>query len=94
MPAGFAECLSDPCSVKKRRGHSVGGAPEQRYQSLPVCAAAQIPTRAQDILVRKELGHMPGALIGMFKSGSRSKAGGVCLQPVVGATRHFRVDTD
>ncbi|XP_006870332.1 PREDICTED: autophagy-related protein 16-2 [Chrysochloris asiatica] len=35
---------------KKRRGHSVGGAPEQRYQSIPVCVAAQIPTRAQDVL--------------------------------------------
>ncbi|XP_007939161.2 protein Atg16l2 [Orycteropus afer afer] len=35
---------------KKRRGHSVGGAPEQRYQSLPVCVAARLPTRAQDVL--------------------------------------------
>ncbi|XP_060015924.1 protein Atg16l2 isoform X3 [Lagenorhynchus albirostris] len=35
---------------KKRRGHSVGGAPEQRYQSIPVCVAARLPTRAQDVL--------------------------------------------
>ncbi|KAL6062486.1 hypothetical protein STEG23_018577 [Scotinomys teguina] len=35
---------------KKRRGHSVGGAPEQRYQSIPVCVSAQIPTQAQDVL--------------------------------------------
>ncbi|KAM5248155.1 protein Atg16l2 [Ctenodactylus gundi] len=35
---------------KKRRGHSVGGAPEQRYQSIPVCVAAQLPVRAQDVL--------------------------------------------
>ncbi|KAL2806724.1 protein Atg16l2 isoform 2 [Daubentonia madagascariensis] len=35
---------------KKRRGHSVGGAPEQRYQSIPVCVAARLPTRSQDVL--------------------------------------------
>ncbi|CAH6792714.1 Atg16l2 [Phodopus roborovskii] len=35
---------------KKRRGHSVGGVPEQRYQSIPVCVSAQIPTQAQDVL--------------------------------------------
>ncbi|KAL1774444.1 autophagy-related protein 16-2 isoform X1 [Sigmodon hispidus] len=35
---------------KKRRGHSVGGAPEQRYQSIPVCVSAQIPTQALDVL--------------------------------------------
>ena len=35
---------------KKRRGHSVGGAPEQRYQSIPVCVSAQIPSQAQDVL--------------------------------------------
>ncbi|XP_022449460.1 autophagy-related protein 16-2 isoform X2 [Monodon monoceros] len=39
-----------PFSFKKRRGHSVGGAPEQRYQSIPVCVAARLPTRAQDVL--------------------------------------------
>ncbi|XP_031243435.1 autophagy-related protein 16-2 isoform X1 [Mastomys coucha] len=39
-----------PFSFKKRRGHSVGGAPEQRYQSIPVCVSAQIPSRAQDVL--------------------------------------------
>nr|XP_045364718.1 protein Atg16l2 isoform X3 [Camelus bactrianus] len=35
---------------KKRRGHSIGGAPEQRYQSIPMCVAARLPTRAQDVL--------------------------------------------
>ncbi|XP_048215559.1 protein Atg16l2 isoform X3 [Perognathus longimembris pacificus] len=35
---------------KKRRGHSVGGAPEQLYQSIPVCVAARLPTQAQDVL--------------------------------------------
>ncbi|XP_051005017.1 protein Atg16l2 isoform X1 [Acomys russatus] len=35
---------------KKRRGHSVGGAPEQRYQSIPICVCAQIPTQAWDVL--------------------------------------------
>ncbi|XP_044609518.2 protein Atg16l2 isoform X1 [Equus asinus] len=35
---------------KKRRGHSVGGAPEQRYQSIPVCVAARLPTWTQDVL--------------------------------------------
>ncbi|KAM4848399.1 protein Atg16l2 isoform X2 [Urocitellus parryii] len=35
---------------KKRRGHSIGGAPEQRYQSIPVCVAARLPTWAQDVL--------------------------------------------
>ncbi|XP_029770560.1 autophagy-related protein 16-2 isoform X3 [Suricata suricatta] len=39
-----------PFSFKKRRGHSIGGAPEQRYQSIPVCVAAQPPTRVQDVL--------------------------------------------
>ncbi|XP_038203144.1 protein Atg16l2 isoform X2 [Arvicola amphibius] len=39
-----------PFSFKKRRGHSVGGAPEQRYQSLPVCVSARIPAQAQDVL--------------------------------------------
>ncbi|XP_021023575.1 autophagy-related protein 16-2 isoform X1 [Mus caroli] len=39
-----------PFSFKKRRGHSVGGAPEQRYQSIPVCVSAQIPSQAQDVL--------------------------------------------
>nr|XP_020019503.1 autophagy-related protein 16-2 isoform X1 [Castor canadensis] len=35
---------------KKRRGHSIGGAPEQRYQSIPVCVAARLPTHARDVL--------------------------------------------
>uniref|UniRef100_A0A8C9DJF3 Autophagy related 16 like 2 n=1 Tax=Prolemur simus TaxID=1328070 RepID=A0A8C9DJF3_PROSS len=35
---------------KKRRGHSIGGASEQRYQSIPVCVVARLPTRAQDVL--------------------------------------------
>ncbi|GAB1292402.1 Protein Atg16l2 [Apodemus speciosus] len=35
---------------KKRRGHSVGGVPEQRYQSIPVCVSAQMPSQAQDVL--------------------------------------------
>nr|XP_048285467.1 protein Atg16l2 isoform X2 [Myodes glareolus] len=39
-----------PFSFKKRRGHSVGGAPEQRYQSIPVCVSARLPTQAQDVL--------------------------------------------
>ncbi|XP_051707128.1 protein Atg16l2 isoform X5 [Oryctolagus cuniculus] len=39
-----------PFSFKKRRGHSVGGAPEQRYHSIPVCVAARVPTWAQDAL--------------------------------------------
>ncbi|KAI5193130.1 protein Atg16l2 isoform X1 [Manis pentadactyla] len=34
----------------KRRGHSIGGVPEQRYQSLPVCVAARLPAQAQDVL--------------------------------------------
>ncbi|XP_069327113.1 protein Atg16l2 isoform X2 [Eulemur rufifrons] len=39
-----------PFSFKKRRGHSIGGASEQRYQSIPVCVVARLPTRAQDVL--------------------------------------------
>ncbi|XP_055279592.1 protein Atg16l2 isoform X2 [Moschus berezovskii] len=35
---------------KKRRGHSIGGVPEQRYQSIPVCVTARLPTQAQDVL--------------------------------------------
>lgn len=34
---------------KKRRGHSVGGAPEHCYQSLPICVAARLPAWAQDV---------------------------------------------
>uniref|UniRef100_G3TR65 Protein Atg16l2 n=1 Tax=Loxodonta africana TaxID=9785 RepID=G3TR65_LOXAF len=47
-----AETLALPPEPEsqKRRGHSVGGAPEQRYQSIPVCVAARLPTRAQDVL--------------------------------------------
>ncbi|XP_035120045.2 protein Atg16l2 isoform X3 [Callithrix jacchus] len=39
-----------PFSFKKRRGHSIGGAPEQRYQSIPICVAARLPAQAQDVL--------------------------------------------
>ncbi|KAM6172465.1 protein Atg16l2 isoform 1-T2 [Erethizon dorsatum] len=39
-----------PFSFKKRRGHSIGGVPEQRYQSIPVCVAAQLPVQAQEVL--------------------------------------------
>nr|XP_028689634.1 autophagy-related protein 16-2 isoform X2 [Macaca mulatta] len=39
-----------PFSFKKRRGHSIGGAPEQRYQIIPVCVATRLPTQAQDVL--------------------------------------------
>ncbi|XP_010601537.1 autophagy-related protein 16-2 isoform X3 [Fukomys damarensis] len=35
---------------KKRRGHSIGGVPEHRYQSIPVCVAAQLPSQALDVL--------------------------------------------
>ncbi|XP_068926908.1 protein Atg16l2 isoform X2 [Petaurus breviceps papuanus] len=34
---------------RKRRGHSVSGAPEARYPSLPVCGVSCLPARAQDI---------------------------------------------
>ncbi|XP_074072906.1 protein Atg16l2 isoform X3 [Macrotis lagotis] len=34
---------------RKRRGHSVSGALEARYPSLPVCGASCLPARAQDI---------------------------------------------
>lgn len=67
-----------PCSFKKRRGHSVGGIPEQRYQSIPVCAAAQLPVQAQDVLVREEPGLMWGAGMGVqapAQVGQGSKAG-------------------
>uniref|UniRef100_A0A2K6NNW6 Protein Atg16l2 n=1 Tax=Rhinopithecus roxellana TaxID=61622 RepID=A0A2K6NNW6_RHIRO len=39
-----------PFSFKKRRGHSIGGAPEQRYQIIPVCVATRLPTQVQDVL--------------------------------------------
>ncbi|XP_077723028.1 protein Atg16l2 isoform X1 [Canis aureus] len=35
---------------KKRRGRSIGGASEQRYQSIPVCVAAQPPSQVLDVL--------------------------------------------
>ncbi|XP_074072905.1 protein Atg16l2 isoform X2 [Macrotis lagotis] len=38
-----------PFSFRKRRGHSVSGALEARYPSLPVCGASCLPARAQDI---------------------------------------------
>ncbi|XP_036603136.1 protein Atg16l2 [Trichosurus vulpecula] len=34
---------------RKRRGHSVSGAPETRYPSIPVCGVSCLPARAQDI---------------------------------------------
>ncbi|XP_027703822.1 autophagy-related protein 16-2 isoform X7 [Vombatus ursinus] len=34
---------------RKRRGHSVSGAPEARYPSIPVCGVSCLPARAQDI---------------------------------------------
>uniref|UniRef100_A0A8C0JQ62 Protein Atg16l2 n=1 Tax=Canis lupus dingo TaxID=286419 RepID=A0A8C0JQ62_CANLU len=37
-------------SFKKRRGRSIGGASEQRYQSIPVCVAAQPPSQVLDVL--------------------------------------------
>ncbi|XP_036115732.1 protein Atg16l2 [Molossus molossus] len=37
-------------NFKKRRGHSIGGVPEQRYQSIPVCVSARLPTLVQDVL--------------------------------------------
>uniref|UniRef100_A0A4X2LHR3 Protein Atg16l2 n=1 Tax=Vombatus ursinus TaxID=29139 RepID=A0A4X2LHR3_VOMUR len=38
-----------PFSFRKRRGHSVSGAPEARYPSIPVCGVSCLPARAQDI---------------------------------------------
>ncbi|XP_004863338.1 autophagy-related protein 16-2 isoform X3 [Heterocephalus glaber] len=35
---------------KKRRGHSIGGVPEQQYQSIPICVAAKLPVQALDVL--------------------------------------------
>ncbi|XP_044927334.1 protein Atg16l2 isoform X9 [Mustela putorius furo] len=45
------DVVKELLDFKKRRGHSVGGAPEQRYQSIPVCVAARPPTQVQDVLV-------------------------------------------
>lgn len=53
-------------SFKKRRGHSVGGVPEQRYQSIPVCVAARLPTRAQDVLVRRSWATCRGCWYGEY----------------------------
>lgn len=61
MSEGLAICFPDTClpsSFKKRRGRSIGGASEQRYQSIPVCVAAQPPSQVLDVLVREGLGHM------------------------------------
>ncbi|XP_032709062.1 autophagy-related protein 16-2 isoform X4 [Lontra canadensis] len=44
------DVVKELLDFKKRRGHSVGGAPEQRYQSIPVCVAARPPTQVQDVL--------------------------------------------
>nr|XP_020845284.1 autophagy-related protein 16-2 isoform X2 [Phascolarctos cinereus] len=38
-----------PFSFRKRRGHSVSGAPEARYPSIRVCGVSCLPARAQDI---------------------------------------------
>lgn len=72
--------LTSSCSFKKRRGHSVGGAPEQRYQSIPVCVAARLPTRAQDVLVRRSwakcMGYNMGVQVpGVVQGGWGSKNG-------------------
>ncbi|XP_027436029.1 autophagy-related protein 16-2 isoform X3 [Zalophus californianus] len=50
LKSGTGEKWKRPFSFKKRRGHSIGGAPEPRYQSIPVCVAAQPPTQVQDVL--------------------------------------------
>uniref|UniRef100_A0A452TZ07 Protein Atg16l2 n=1 Tax=Ursus maritimus TaxID=29073 RepID=A0A452TZ07_URSMA len=44
------DVVKELLDFKKRRGHSIGGAPEQRYQSIPVCVAAQPPSQVQDVL--------------------------------------------
>ncbi|KAF3830115.1 hypothetical protein GH733_001540 [Mirounga leonina] len=44
------DVVKELLDFKKRRGHSIGGAPEPRYQSIPVCVAAQPPTQVQDVL--------------------------------------------
>ncbi|XP_045872397.1 protein Atg16l2 isoform X2 [Meles meles] len=44
------DVVKELLDFKKRRGHSVGGVPEQRYQSIPVCVAARPPTQVQDVL--------------------------------------------
>ncbi|XP_022377556.1 autophagy-related protein 16-2 isoform X1 [Enhydra lutris kenyoni] len=44
------DVVKELLDFKKRRGHSVGGAPEQRYQSIPMCVAARPPTQVQDVL--------------------------------------------
>ncbi|XP_062950125.1 protein Atg16l2 isoform X2 [Cynocephalus volans] len=44
------DVVKELLDFKKRRGHSIGGASEQRYQSIPVCVAARLPTQVQDVL--------------------------------------------
>ncbi|EFB16101.1 hypothetical protein PANDA_016944, partial [Ailuropoda melanoleuca] len=44
------DVVKELLDFKKRRGHSIGGAPELRYQSIPVCVAAQPPSQVQDVL--------------------------------------------
>lgn len=67
-------------SFKKRRGHSIGGAPEQRYQSIPVCVTARLPTQAQDVLVRRSwakcMGYDMGVQVSGAVSGSRGSKDG------------------
>ncbi|XP_057606003.1 protein Atg16l2 isoform X3 [Hippopotamus amphibius kiboko] len=46
----YVDVVKGLLDFKKRRGHSIGGAPEQRYHSIPVCVAARLPTQAQDVL--------------------------------------------
>lgn len=71
----LAECLPNAPPSFKRRGHSIGGVPEQRYQSLPVCVAARLPAQAQDVLVSTELGPMGGVLMwGLWAQGWAEEA--------------------
>ena len=72
----------------------MGGAREQRYQSIPVCLAARLPTRAQDVLVRTA-GRGWGRRSQEWPRGGRgSRPGGwagagISPQPVPGAPWHF-----
>lgn len=72
--------LTPTPSFKKRRGHSIGGAPEQRYQSIPVCVTARLPTQAQDVLVRrswaKYTGYDMGVQVPGVVSGGRGSKDG------------------
>lgn len=78
--------LTPSPSFKKRRGHSIGGAPEQRYQSIPVYVTTRLPTQAHDVLVRRSWAKCMGYHMGVPVPGAVSGGWGSKDRPFSGSS--------